>query len=283
MMEEFRMGKKSLELCCYVAGAGTFGVFLRWLQVQLAFNELGLPDPSGLHIVVLLFVAVCAAVFYYFIRRFAKARLYLPDDFSVAFSNNGRLYSIVRVAAGVILCVGAILLFMKSDGDKNSTDYRVLSLLGLMSGAAFPVWLSSANREKKPSAWLLCALAFVPMVWLAAWMVLCYKFNTINSVIWSFIVELGAVTVSMFAFFRLGGYVFGKPKWKPCLFFCMFSAMLCIMALADERYLGMQVMFLAIVAENLTCCWIMVRNLEQKEAPVRAPRKESTGGFEELP
>ena len=100
-MEEFRMGKKSLELCCYVAGAGAFGVFLRWLQVQLAFNELGLPDPSGLHIVVLLFVAVCAAVFYYFIRRFAKARLYLPDDFSVAFSNNGRLYSIVRVAAGI--------------------------------------------------------------------------------------------------------------------------------------------------------------------------------------
>ena len=97
-MEEFRMGKKSLELCCYVAGAGAFGVFLRWLQVQLAFNELGLPDPSGLHIVVLLFVAVCAAVFYYFIRRFAKARLYLPDDFSVFFHDEIELLYESRVA-----------------------------------------------------------------------------------------------------------------------------------------------------------------------------------------
>ena len=281
-MEEFRMGKKSLELCCYVAGAGAFGVFLRWLQVQLAFNELGLPDPSGLHVVVLLFVAASAAVFFHFIRRYSKDRMYLPDDFSLAFSNNGRLYRIIRIAAGVILCAGALLLFMKSDTDKNSTDYRVLSLLGLLSGVAFPIWLGSANREKKPNDWLLCALAFIPMVWLAAWMVICYKFNTINSVIWSFIVELGAVTVSMFAFFRLGGYVFGKPKWKHCLFFCMFSAMLCIMALADERYLGMQVMLLAIALENLCCCWIMVRNLEQKEAPPKAPRKETTGGFEEL-
>ncbi len=281
-MEEFRMGKKSLELCCYVAGAGAFGVFLRWLQVQLAFNELGLPDRSALHVVVLLFVAASAAVFFRFIRRFEKNRMYLPEDFSLAFSNNGRLYRLVRIAAGAILCIGALLLYMQSDTDKNSADYRILSLLGLISGVAFPVWLSSANREQKPNDWLLCALASVPMVWLAAWMVLCYKFNTINSVIWSFIIELGAVTVSMFAFFRLGGYVFGKPKWKSCLFFCMFSAMLCIMALADERYLGMQVMLVAIALENLCCCWIMVRNLEQKEAPVKAPRKETTGGFEEL-
>ena len=28
-MEDFRSGKKSLELACYIAGAGAFGVFLR--------------------------------------------------------------------------------------------------------------------------------------------------------------------------------------------------------------------------------------------------------------
>ena len=34
------MQKKSLEITCYVAGAGAFGVFLRWLQDQLAFDEI---------------------------------------------------------------------------------------------------------------------------------------------------------------------------------------------------------------------------------------------------
>ena len=31
-LQEFRSGKKSLELICYIAGAGAFGVFLRWMQ-----------------------------------------------------------------------------------------------------------------------------------------------------------------------------------------------------------------------------------------------------------
>ena len=35
---------RALELTLYVIGAGAFGVFLRWLQDQTAFNELGLAD-----------------------------------------------------------------------------------------------------------------------------------------------------------------------------------------------------------------------------------------------
>ena len=53
-MEDYRSGKKSLELACYIGGAGAFGVFLRWLQLQLAFNELGLPDPSAFHVGLIL-------------------------------------------------------------------------------------------------------------------------------------------------------------------------------------------------------------------------------------
>ena len=31
------MQKKPLEITCYVAGAGAFGVFFRWLQDQLCW------------------------------------------------------------------------------------------------------------------------------------------------------------------------------------------------------------------------------------------------------
>ncbi len=279
-MEEFRSGKKSLELLCYVAGAGAFGVFIRWLQQQLAFNELGLPDKSIFHAVVVLFVVAAAVVFASFIQRFQKQHLYLPDEFSLAFSNEGRLYLAVRIVSGLVLCVGAILLFMQTDTDQNSSDYRFLAILGLLSGICFPLWLGSADRKTAPSPWFLCVTAFFPMLFLAAWMVICYKFNTINSVIWSFILELGTVAVSMFAFFRLGGYVFGRPKWQRCLFSCMMASALCIMCLADNRYLGMQIIFLAIAMELLTCCWIIVKNLQKGAVP---PKKEkSTGGFESL-
>ena len=74
-MEEYRSGKKSLELACYIGGAGAFGVFLRWLQLQLAFNELGLPDPSVFHIGLILYAVAAAFVFLYFVNRYEKQRL----------------------------------------------------------------------------------------------------------------------------------------------------------------------------------------------------------------
>ncbi len=280
ILEAYRSGKKSLELCCYVAGAGAFGVFLRWLQLQLGFNELGLADPKLLHPVVILFVLAAAVVFAVFVRRFQKQLFYLPDEFSLAFSNEGKWYLAARIAAGLLVCAGSALLLMQTSLDPHAADYKVLSVLGLACGLAFPFWLGAANRSSAPNAWLLCVLSFLPMFFLAAWIIICYKFNTINSVIWSFAPELVAVAASMFAFFRLGGYVFGRPNWKRSLFSCMFAAALCIMVLADERYLGQQVVFLGLALELMLCCWVMVKNMLLGEAP---PKKEkNTGGFETL-
>ena len=279
-MEEYRSGKKSLELACYIGGAGAFGVFLRWLQLQLAFNELGLPDPSAFHIGLILYVAAAALVFLYFVNRYEKQRLYLPDEFPAAFSNTGRLYLAVRVVAGLLICAGDVLLYMQSGADRNSTDYQLIAILAIASGICYVLWLTFANADPQPATWILCVLSFVPMLFLAAWMVICYKVNTINSVIWSYGPEMVAVAAAMFAFFRLGGYVFGRPKWKRCLFSCMLAAMLCITCLADERYLGMQIIFVGLAASLLYCCWVMVKNMQKGEAPQK--KKKSTGGFESL-
>ena len=284
-MQDYRSGKKSLELACWVAGAGAFGVFLRWLQVQLNFDELGLAEPGALPVVVALYLPVCFFLFQYFVRRYEKDGLFPPEEFGACFSNTGhRLYTIIRIAAGLIICLGAALLFLQSETDLHASDYRILALLAFPAGLAFPIWLGSANRETQLPSWLLCLLSFLPMLFLAAWLIICYKLNTINSVIWSYIIELLAVTSAMFSFFRLGGYVFEKPNGRRCLGDCLFSAMICIMALADERYLGQQLFFIGLAIELLLCSWIIVKNLQQAE---KSPQKEeekkkNTGGFETL-
>ena len=134
-LQEFRSGKKSLELLCYIAGAGAFGVFLRWLQLQMAFNELGLAEKSRFHIVLILYVLAAGVLFFRFIRQYEKQRMYLPDSFSGAFSNAGRFYRLARIAAGALVCVGAILLFMQTDLDQHSSDYRMLAVCGPASNA----------------------------------------------------------------------------------------------------------------------------------------------------
>ena len=59
--------------------------------------------------------------------------------------------------------------------------------------------------------------------------------------------------------------------------------MACIMGLADERYMGMQVILLSSAGMLLLYVWILVRNL----APVQEEKKDDgpeidAGGFEKL-
>ena len=282
-LQEFRSGKKSLELICYIAGAGAFGVFLRWMQLQLAFNELGLAEKSSFHAVLILFVVAAGVVFFRFVRGFEKARLFLPDSFSEAFSNPGRFYRIARIAAGLIVCAGSVLLYVQTGEDKHSGDYLVLSVLGLLSGIAFPLWLSRADGAQETAPWLLCVLSFLPMLFLAAWMVVCYKLNTINSVIWSYVVEVGTVIMAMVAFFRIAGFPFNAAKIERCFFDIMFAAMLCLLSLADERYMGMHIILFSSALMFLFCNWVMVCNLAPvaKQEPVKTETVDDNG-FEHL-
>ena len=71
------MKQLALKLDCYVLGASAFGVFIRWLQLQIAFDDNGLCGSSSLNVAVVLIVLAAAAVFYRFIKRM-KAQQFVP-------------------------------------------------------------------------------------------------------------------------------------------------------------------------------------------------------------
>ena len=276
------MQKRVMEISCYVAGAGAFGVFLRWLQDQLAFNDAGLPDPSAFHVLLPLYILVCAVVFYRFVKRYAKAGLALPEDFQGAFRNEGRLYTLLRWAIGGLMFVGGVLLLMTTELDKYAGMLRALSFAAMLAGLSFPVLMTLANREDaKPN--LLCLLAFLPIFLYAVWLVYCYRANSINSVIWSYVVEVGTVIMAMVAFFRIAGFPFNAAKIERCFFDIMFAAMLCLLSLADERYMGMHIILFSSALMFLFCNWVMICNLKpvEKQEPVRTETVDDNG-FEHL-
>ena len=269
---------KSLETCCYVIGAGAFGIFFRWMQLQLAF-ENGLPEKNVWNFFVLLLIAASAAVFWYFIRKFEKAGLSLSGNFVEAFSNSGKLYTILRWLFGVILCAGSVLLFLRSELDANVTFLRVLSGFGLLSGIAFPLLLSCANRPHAVKNSTITLLAIFPLFFFATWLLTSYKQNSINPIIWLYAIEVLTLIVDMLAFFRIAGFAYGVPDAKRTMFNCMLGAMLSLMSLADNRYLGQQVMFLAVALMFIMVVWIMIANLgvpEESSEPVRADDEEDS-------
>ena len=276
--ESLVMQKKALEISLYVVGAGAFAVFLRWLQDQLAFNELGLADRSVFHALLLVFLTAAAYVFLRFLNKFRESSQYLPPDFASALRNEGLLFQIARVALGVLMCLGAILLFSASEIDKYVGMQRVLAGLGLLSGISYPLLLGEANKERQNPR-VLCLLAMMPVLMFAMWLLVSYRENSINSVAWAYAVDIFTPIAAMIAFFRMAGFAFGTPDARRSMFGAMFGAVMCMMALADERYMGMQLMLAAAAGMLVLYNWIMISNLRQGK--VREKRR-THDGFERL-
>lgn len=272
------MQKDSLETCCYVAGAGAFGVFFRWLQTQVAYNEQDLVDKSVLNYIVVAYILIMALVFFRYVRKLQHGRYFVPDDFNSAYSNPGKLFTGFRWAAGMLMVVGGLVLFATCETDPEATLLRAVSLLAVISGISFPFILGAANSDFY-SINMVCLASVFPMLMNAVWLITTYKSNDINSVLWHYSLEIIAICISMLAFFRVAGFIYSAPNWPRAMFWAMMSCGMSILCLADRRNMGLQLVFLSTAAMMLLYIWIMVKNLRRFEAP---PKEYPDDGFERL-
>ena len=269
---------QTLELSLYVIGAGAFGVLLRWLQVMIAFNDLGLVDNSAFNVLFPAFVIAAALVFLRFLKRDDRQRLSVPEDFVGALRNDYQLFSIVNWLAGMIVLAGAMALLSKAETDKYARFLRVLSAMAAVSAISAPLLLELAHQAAERKT-LLCAVSLPPIFFFAAWLVYLYRSNSINSVLWAYVPEMVAVSAAMFAYARIAGFPFGTARPRRARFDCMIGAALCLMCLADKRYLGMQLMLFGTALQLLLYNWAMVFNLREAEAE---PEARPDDGFEHL-
>ncbi len=272
------MRNKPLELTLYAACAGAFGVFLRWMENQLAFNEEGLADPSAFHVLVPAFLITCALVFRNALKEIDRKHYCVPAELEKALHSGVQLQTALSYLAGGTMVLGALLLFAKSEIDQFVGMLRLLCALALLSGVAFPLVLREANREK-PRLSLICPLMLLPLLTYAVWLILSYRNNSINSVPLAYGLDMLTAIVSMVAFFYMAGFAFGDPKPRQATVWAMLCASVCLMSLADERYLGMELILLATAGQMLLYTWILLRNLQQKERKVVVQKDD---GFEHL-
>ena len=277
------MQKKSLEVSCYVCGAGAFGVFFRWLQDQMAFDDAGLAERSVFNYLVPLLILAAALLFNRFIEQAKSEKLYIPRDYCQALRNEGKLYTLARWVCGLVMVLGGVLLVSSCETDKDAKLMFILAGLAIASGLCYPLLLASANDKygKLRHPTLASAGATLPVLMFALWLIICYKQNALNSVLWSYLIEMASVIVALLAFFRAAGFAFGAVKSWPTLFNIMLGVMMCIMSLADERYMGMHVIMLGAALQLLLYVWVLIKNMQKKQLKARE-EQPSQDGFERL-
>lgn len=271
--------KQALEKTCYVCGAGAFGVFFRWLQQMTAFNDQGLVDKSVFNLLVPVMVIGSLLLFSRFIKRFGEDKLYVQKDFCSALFNPGKLFTVLRWTAGGLMCAGALLLVATTELDKNVNFIRVIAVLAFVSGICYPLYLGEANYEDIERVGLLRLYALAPVALYAAWLVLSYKENVYNSVVWDYALEMLTLIVVINAFFRMAGFAFSSVNGRKAMLNCMLGTALCIMSIADSRYIAQQLILLSTAMMLAIDNWVLIINMAKKTP---RPRSEEDDGFEKM-
>ena len=181
------------------------------------------------------------------------------------------------------MALGGVLLIASCETDKDAKLMYILAGLAIASGLCYPLLLGSANDKygKLRHPTLACAGTVLPVLLFALWLVLCYKQNALNSVVWSYLIEIATTIVALLAFFRAAGFAYGAVKTWPTLFTIMLGVMMCIMSLADERYMGMHIIMLGAALQLLMYEWVLIMNM-QKKAPKPKEERLPEDGFERL-
>ena len=255
----------ALETVCYVAGAGAFCVFIRWLQTMLAYNEAKLVDSSVFNILVPAIIIASGLLFNGFIKKFKKERYFLSEDFFVTFKNESKIYSVLRSIIGAVMVVGSVMLLMECEVDREAKFLRILAIGGVITGICFTVLLASANKPHVTNRTTICFLSTVPVAFYCFWLITCYKINAINPVLWDYGMEIVALIVCILSFFNLAGFPYEVQKPWKAMFLAMLACALCLMMVADERYMGMEFMYIGGAAMQLYLVWVMICNMGQNE------------------
>lgn len=285
--------KMPLETSLFLLGAGAFGFFFRWIQLEAGFNDDNLPDPSIWNWILPLSVLGLAWYYRRIVRSYAEAPAYLPHGLTKTLGFSCRfpiLYDAPRYLAALLIGVGSIVLIMTTMLDKSAMFWRAVAVCGILTAIALPLIQSEANGHiRHVSAGVLRVVSVFPILFMAVWLVTCYQTNATNSVVWSYVVDVAVICSCMMMFFRLAGIFYGQQESEKLQLWVMISSYLCFTALADSRNLGLAMILLGLGLECLVLNWVTVANLvpgrppKKRSAPKPAPvPPKSDGGFEQL-
>ena len=235
---------------------GAFGLLLRWLQCQLIFDaETGLPARGAFisYLLVAVLIAFVAGLWWLTGKLDLDGAREEPEDaLAIPSKWTGRALA----AAAVIAGGGAARMFFTVD----TMFLRITALLGLLSASVLAL-IPSLPRWGGFGAFL----SVIPVVFFCLWMVVFYKDNSTNPLLWQYAVQILAMAACLLGAFRLSGYLFYRMKPRQAIFACGLALTFSLTVLMDEAGAAARLMLLGWGLGLGVMSWVLVRNLASEE------------------
>ena len=235
---------------------GAFGLLLRWLQREMILDETGLPLRhaviSGL-LVAFLFAA--GAALWILSGRLGGDRS--PEEPEEALNVQNPIPVVLLGLAALAGLGGALLMVVGSD----SVLLRVSALVGVLAAAALAFYPYLPRWGEFGAG-----LSLLPVIFFSLWLVVCYKDNAVNPILWEYGMLILAVAGALFAAYRLCGYLYYRINSRRTVFACALAVVLCLSVLMDDVALGTRVLLGGWALGYGTICWVLWRNMRRKKA-----------------
>ena len=253
------MQKESMSILGVTAVGGAIGLFIRWLQNTAIFEaETGLAQRNApISWVLILFCAAIAITQLVLSLRLRYCRM--ETEYIPAFASRGPVFPSLCAVLGCLTAVGGLICLLGAFTSPYGVLLFILALLAVFTGLAM-VWLALRGSRGGAAA---CLCTTVPVLFYCFWLIVSYKENSSDPALWAYCVEILALALQALAWFFVAGYAYGRAKPIKTLFFCQLAAFVNIIAMADARSVGRQLLLLCPALFLLAMAVQLVRNLRR--------------------
>ena len=235
---------------------GAFGLLLRWLQTQIIYDDTGLPvKNAAVSWLLVIYIAAMVAVLWWLAGRLC-ASAESPEEPEEAMAVGRREAGFLLIPGSVAIALGAAYMFLRMD----DTMLRVTALVGILSAPVMALY-PSLSRWGGFGA----GLSLIPVVFFSVWMVLFYKTNAVDPVVWNYAMEILAIAGCLLAAYRTSSYLFYRARARQSIFACALGTAFSLMVLMDDITAGEQVLFAGWAICFGVLSWILVWNIKPSE------------------
>ena len=256
------MRKQAISICATVLVVAAFGSFARWIQNQAAFElETGLMIPGSTWSKVALLVCLAMLLLLgNLVRKLWYKGYYPAQEFNTVIHGEAAWLSRITRGIAALMVVGAAAAFLIAGYELYSSMVRTLCVLAVASAWSF-VKLSEEPFAEKPSALKQMLYASVPVVMYGYWLVVSYRLHAAIPSVWSYAVEIIAISVSLLGMFYFAGYGYDFARPYIAVGCLMAGAFLSLVTLPDSRNVGQTLMLVAGAAMQLYYVWMIVDSM----------------------